>query len=204
MEVKMEVNDVLERYVGSFGRYQIIVTTLGGLGSLISATSYLGVVYLTATPHFWYVYDGEELNYTIIQERIDVCEVDNGTAVNELQAGYWQFDDTEFRTSIVSKVNSNIPDSKVRGANMGPIWGRQDPGGPLVGPMNFPIWDVNQGCYLSIITSLSSLSYHLAFFFLLLIFTCHRHQHHNHYYNFIIIILLCYHNYHLDLYRKDR
>ena len=23
---------------------------------------------------------------------------------------------------------------------MGPIWGRQDPGGPLVGPMNFAIW----------------------------------------------------------------
>ena len=23
---------------------------------------------------------------------------------------------------------------------MGPIWGRQDPGGSLVGPMNFAIW----------------------------------------------------------------
>ena len=31
-------------------------------------------------------------------------------------------------------------DSKVLGANMGPIWGRQDPGGPHVGPMKFPIW----------------------------------------------------------------
>ena len=38
----------------------------------------------------------------------------------------------------------NIPDSKVYGANMGPIWGRQDPGGPNVGPMNFVIWDVCQ------------------------------------------------------------
>ena len=28
------------------------------------------------------------------------------------------------------------PDSKVHGANMWPIWGRQDPGGPHVGPMN--------------------------------------------------------------------
>ena len=36
----------------------------------------------------------------------------------------------------------NIPDSKVHGANMGPIWGRQDPGGPHVGPMNFAIWDI--------------------------------------------------------------
>ena len=33
-------------------------------------------------------------------------------------------------------------DSKVHGANMGPIWGRQDPGGPHVGPMNFAIWGI--------------------------------------------------------------
>ena len=32
------------------------------------------------------------------------------------------------------------PDSKVHGANMGPIWGRQDPGRSQVGPMNFVIW----------------------------------------------------------------
>ena len=32
------------------------------------------------------------------------------------------------------------PDSKVYGTNMGLIWGRQDPGGPHVGPMNFAIW----------------------------------------------------------------
>ena len=31
-------------------------------------------------------------------------------------------------------------DSKVHGADMGPIWGRQAPGGPHVGPMNFAIW----------------------------------------------------------------
>ena len=32
-----------------------------------------------------------------------------------------------------------IPDSKVHGANMGPIWGRQGPDGPHVGPMKFVI-----------------------------------------------------------------
>ena len=32
------------------------------------------------------------------------------------------------------------PDCKVHGANMGPIWGRQDPGGPHAGPMNLAIW----------------------------------------------------------------
>ena len=30
----------------------------------------------------------------------------------------------------------DYPDSKVHGANMGPIWGRQVPGGSLVGPMS--------------------------------------------------------------------
>ena len=37
----------------------------------------------------------------------------------------------------------NIPDSKVHGANMGPIWDRQKPGGAHDGPMKFAIWD---GC----------------------------------------------------------
>ena len=32
------------------------------------------------------------------------------------------------------------PDSKVHGTNMGPIWGRRDPGGPDVGPMDIAIW----------------------------------------------------------------
>ena len=40
------------------------------------------------------------------------------------------------------KVRCRYPDSKVHGANMGSIWGRQDPGGPRVGPMNFAIWVV--------------------------------------------------------------
>ena len=42
---------------------------------------------------------------------------------------------------ILMQIAKNIlPDSKVHGANVGPIWGRQDPGGPHVGPMNFAIW----------------------------------------------------------------
>ena len=37
-------------------------------------------------------------------------------------------------------ISNNCPDSKVYGANMGPIWGRKDPGGTHIGPMNFAIW----------------------------------------------------------------
>ena len=41
---------------------------------------------------------------------------------------------------VIPDVTGYIhPDSKVHGANMGPIWGQQDPGGPNVSPMNFAI-----------------------------------------------------------------
>ena len=39
-----------------------------------------------------------------------------------------------------TEAAGTYPDSKVHGANMGPIWGRQDPGGPHVGPINFVVW----------------------------------------------------------------
>ena len=44
-------------------------------------------------------------------------------------------------TALVGNNMQRIPDSKVHGANMWPIWGRRDPGGPHVGPMNFAVWD---------------------------------------------------------------
>ena len=45
------------------------------------------------------------------------------------------------RLSHIRPVGT-IPESKVHGAYMGPTWGRQDPGGPHVGPMNLAIRDV--------------------------------------------------------------
>ena len=46
----------------------------------------------------------------------------------------------EYSPSI--SICITYPDSKVHGANMGPIWGRHGPGEPHVGPMNFAIWVV--------------------------------------------------------------
>ena len=46
----------------------------------------------------------------------------------------------ECNTLGYAKIHAS-PDSKVHGANMGPTWGRQDPGGPHVGPMNLAIWE---------------------------------------------------------------
>ena len=42
---------------------------------------------------------------------------------------------------LASEASVNNPDSKVHGVNMGPTWGRQDPGGPHVGLMDLAIWD---------------------------------------------------------------
>ena len=44
-------------------------------------------------------------------------------------------------TGVLSVRSLKNPDSKVHGINIGPIWGRQDPGGPYVGPMNLAIWE---------------------------------------------------------------
>ena len=55
------------------------------------------------------------------------------------------FDGPFFNQYITSgAVWNHFPDSKFHGANMGPIWGQQDLGGPHVGPMNLAIWVGNQ------------------------------------------------------------
>ena len=49
-----------------------------------------------------------------------------------------------------------FPDSKVRGANMGPTWVRQDPGRPHVGSMNLAIWELlalSEGNHCSLVNS---------------------------------------------------
>ena len=48
-----------------------------------------------------------------------------------------------FQTITNKNKVRTVPDNKVHGANMGPIWGRQDPGGYHVGPIKFAIWDVS-------------------------------------------------------------
>ena len=40
-------------------------------------------------------------------------------------------------------ITDEYPDSKVHGANMGPTWGRQDPGGPHDSHVNLAIWLTN-------------------------------------------------------------
>ena len=51
--------------------------------------------------------------------------------------------------AVVSSILFCVPDSKVRGANMGPIWGQQDPRGPQVGLINFAICDYLIALYYS-------------------------------------------------------
>ena len=73
---------------------------------------------------------------------IDECQSSpchNGGVCNNLQAHYtcscaagWEGTNCQIGT----------PDSKVHGANMGPICDRQDPGGTHAGHVNLAIWDI--------------------------------------------------------------
>ena len=43
-------------------------------------------------------------------------------------------------TILAIPFSESLPDSKIHGANVGPTWGHQDPGGPHVGHTNLAIW----------------------------------------------------------------
>ena len=49
-------------------------------------------------------------------------------------AAPWRGSDFSITRRLWAPVPYSSSDSKVRGANMGPIWGRQDPGGPMLVP----------------------------------------------------------------------
>ena len=47
----------------------------------------------------------------------------------------------KLQSNISIKFNESLYVTSLIARLMGPTWGRQDPGGPHVGPMNFAIWD---------------------------------------------------------------
>ena len=60
--------------------------------------------------------------------------------------GLWQCYDAKKAAIIFDRERKDVlkqptSDSKVHGANMGPTWGRQDPGWPHDGPINLVIRD---------------------------------------------------------------
>ena len=61
--------------------------------------------------------------------------------LNVLRSGIWFFQPTQHVFSVqCAPLFSLYPDHKVHGANIGPIWGRQDPVGPHVSLKIFAIW----------------------------------------------------------------
>ena len=61
----------------------------------------------------------------------------------------WSWGGQKYGTHLLGY--QDYPDSKVHGPNMGPIWGRQDPGGPHVGPMSFAIWVPRPAAFCSLV-----------------------------------------------------
>ena len=65
---------------------------------------------------------------------------------------------------------STYPDSKVHWDNMRPIWGRQDPGGPHVGPMSLAILYISITVGLCVVKWISYLCWiHMMYFLLVFI-----------------------------------
>ena len=76
--------------------------------------------------------------FTFLYEHLDaVKEMERGNNRHEEKSGREKRKQKEM-ILYFGKMNPThtSPDSKVHGAYMGPTWGRQDPGGPHVGPMN--------------------------------------------------------------------
>ena len=58
-------------------------------------------------------------------------------------------------------LEPHYADSKVHGTNMGPIWGRQDPGGPMLAPWTLLSgeWDANISSGYGLVPSEVSIHY---------------------------------------------
>ena len=79
----------------------------------------------------------------------------------------WRICDMDTLTTFHSY---QCPDTKVHGANMGPIWGRQDPGGPHVGPMNLDVWEdpatkANNALMVSLLLIRAATIHHISLYF---------------------------------------
>ena len=74
-------------------------------------------------------------------EQLVNCQLENDVTLTSCEDSLWD-----------QLVKITFPDSKVHGANMGPIWGRQGPGGPMLTPWNLlsglikshAIWDTSK------------------------------------------------------------
>ena len=81
-----------------------------------------------------------------------VCPIQCNNIWNPRMGTHVKFIDGDvWSGGFVECFRQYFPVNKVHGANMGPIWGRQDPDGPHVGPMNLAIRDGSDSVLLVII-----------------------------------------------------
>ena len=75
---------------------------------------------------------------------IQICRQDSWSSVIDVwiwnHAPIIHVSVSSIMTARQSLILHNYPIGKVCVANMGPIWGQQDPGGPHIGPMSRAIW----------------------------------------------------------------
>ena len=85
---------------------------------------------------FWLKQRGSYVTLTQ-NTRVDFVLINNTTVINLATGTHYPL---ELELGIYLFNKYKYPESKVHRTKMGSIWGREDPGGPHVGPMNFVIW----------------------------------------------------------------
>ena len=68
------------------------------------------------------------------------------TATNTNAILHCKYTECKYTHLLESVKPLPYPDSKIRGANIGPTWGRQDPCWSHVGPMKIVIWVILANC----------------------------------------------------------
>ena len=76
-----------------------------------------------------------DIKYIYISYHFTTLRLD-GRNPSLLKTTAWSYSSCMIKT----RAADDLADSKIHGAIMGPIWGRQDSGRPHVGPMNLVIW----------------------------------------------------------------
>ena len=90
------------------------------------------------------VFDLHHQGYRALENWFNVNIIESGH-FNKYSFLLWSvvFMQYNIRFDPMLSIANIFPDNKVHGANMGPIWGRQDPDGPHVGPMNLAVWVIS-------------------------------------------------------------
>ena len=105
----MGFDQLLERHVGAYGRYQKVVSTLAVIPWALGVIFTMEPVFTSASPSFWPVFIGENLT---IEEKVNrsglcTCELASEGKFVDMNTTLdcsWEFDLETYGDTVVSQV----------------------------------------------------------------------------------------------------